>query len=58
MPQPKKQYIIRKYISARSASEALKIEGKYKADDCWLDEDWKKSQPAPDSHIGFNVKKK
>ena len=41
MPQPKKQYIIRKYILARSAAEALRIEHKFKAVDCWIDDNRK-----------------
>ena len=36
MSQPKKQYVIRKYIPARSAAEALRIEHKFKADEVWL----------------------
>lgn len=35
-----KRFIIRKYIMATSASEALKKEKKFKADDCWVDEKW------------------
>ena len=35
-----KRYVIRKYIMAKSASDALKKERKFKADECWLDEKW------------------
>jgi len=53
---PKKQYVIRKYILARSAAEALRIEYKFKADDCWLDDDWKKNQKEVVGEIGFKTK--
>jgi hypothetical protein len=51
--RPKKQYVIRKYILARSAAEALKIEHKFKADEVWLDEDWKKNQREVVGEMGF-----
>lgn len=35
-----KQYIIRKYIKANSAQEALRKEKKQPADECWIDEKW------------------
>lgn len=35
-----KRFIIRKYIMAKSASEALKKELKIKADEVWIDPDW------------------
>jgi len=35
-----KQYIIRKYIVASSAKEALKKERTQPADECWVDEKW------------------
>lgn len=35
-----KQYVIRKYIKAKSAQEALKKERKQPADECWVDEKW------------------
>lgn len=40
LKKPTKRYVVRKYIMAVSASDALKKEGKYKADDIWLDEKW------------------
>ena len=50
-----KRYIVRKYVLAKSAEEAIKKEYKYRPDDCWLDEDWKKSQEKQlESAIGFN----
>ena len=41
---------------APSASEAIKKEKNHKADDVWLDEDWKRSNPenAESTKLGFN----
>ena len=38
----KKRYIVKKYIMAKSAHEALKLERKARPDDVWVDEDSKK----------------
>lgn len=40
----KKRFIIRKYVVATSALDALKKEKDQKADDCWLDETWQKEK--------------
>lgn len=51
-----KRYIIRKYIMAKSASDALKKERKFKADECWVDEDYLKEQYKQNpSAIGFAI---
>jgi hypothetical protein len=51
-----KRFIIKKYVMARSAQEALRKEKRVKPDDVWVDEDWKKENPnALESCIGFNV---
>lgn len=53
---PEKRYIVRKYILARSAQEALKKDKTTKPDDCWVDEDWKKENPNQlQSAIGFEI---
>lgn len=39
-----KLFVVRKYIYAKSASEALSKEGRFRSDDVWIDDDWKKSQ--------------
>lgn len=39
----KKLYIIQKYVVATSVSQAIKIEKKITAQECWLDDDWKKA---------------
>lgn len=38
-----KLFVVRKYVKAANASQALKKEKNIKADDVWLDEDWKKN---------------
>jgi hypothetical protein len=36
----KKRYIIRKYVEASTAKEALRKEKDHPADECWVDEKW------------------
>lgn len=51
-----KRYIVRKYIMAKSASDALKKELKFKADECWVDEKWLENQSKDlNSAIGFAI---
>jgi hypothetical protein len=51
-----KRFIIKKYIMAKSAQDALKKEKKVLPDDVWVDEDWKKENPNQlESIIGFNL---
>lgn len=35
-----KRYIIRKFVMARNAKEAMKKEKEIQADECWIDEKW------------------
>lgn len=49
----KKLFIVKKYVWASSAQEALKKEKKIHADDCWIDEEWKKNECQPKDAIGF-----
>ena len=51
--KPQKMFIIKKYIMATSAKEALKKDLKTPADDVWVDDDWKKDHLA--SAIGFSI---
>mgnify|MGYP001616646614 CR=1 FL=1 len=37
-----KLFIVRKYIKARSAREAIKKDKIHPVDDVWVDDDWKK----------------
>ena len=56
--QVKKLFIVRKYVTASSAAEALRIEKRVAADDIWLDDDWKKSQPNAGANVmGFSPKR-
>lgn len=51
-----KMFVVKKYIMAKSASEALRKERNVKADDCWVDEDWRKrSKDNLASAIGFTI---
>ena len=43
MPQPEKMFIVRKYVLAPSAADAIKRESKQPVFDVWLDDDWKKA---------------
>jgi len=51
----KKRFIVKKYIMARSAAEALLIEAKIGADDVWIDEEWKNKNEFGADAIGFDV---
>jgi hypothetical protein len=51
-----KRFVVKKYIMASSAHEALKRERRIRPDDCWVDEDWKKENPDQlQSAIGFSI---
>jgi hypothetical protein len=51
-----KLFIVRKYIMAKSAHEALKKERRHRPDDVWVDEDWKKEHKEQlSSCIGFTT---
>jgi hypothetical protein len=41
---PQKRFIVRKYVMARSAQEALRLEKRRAADDVFIDEQWSKDQ--------------
>ena len=60
MLQPKKLFVIRKYVLARSAKEAIRAERKAPVDDVWLDDDWKKANVAekdPKKQLGYSTSK-
>jgi hypothetical protein len=38
-----KLYVIKKYVKATSAAEALRKERTVAADDVWVDDDWRKN---------------
>lgn len=52
-----KKFVVKKYIMAKSASEALRRERKYKADDVWIDEEWLRNQKESPSAIGFSCER-
>lgn len=51
-----KLFIIRKYVWAKSAADAIKKEVKYSVEDVWIDEEWKKNGTQPNGSMGFYVK--
>jgi len=51
----KKLYIIRKYVWAKTALDALKAEKKIPVDDVWIDDKWKENASTPKDAIGFNI---
>jgi hypothetical protein len=56
MPEPKqKRYIVRKYIFARSASDAIRKDKTAPVDDVWLDEKWDEQAV---KQVGFSTGKK
>ena len=56
MKQNKKMFVVKKYIMASSAKEALRKERKVAADDCWVDDDWRKNNTDNlASAIGFTT---
>ena len=52
---PLKRYIVRKFIMAHSAQEALNKEHKHRPDEVWVDSDWaKENSNSLVSAIGFD----
>jgi hypothetical protein len=52
--QPKKLFIVRKYIMAKNAQEAIRLDKIKKVDDVWVDDDWKSgNRKTLESAIGF-----
>lgn len=50
-----KQYVVKKHVMALDASDAIKREQNFKVDDVWLDEEWVKNNPYPNSNVGFKT---
>lgn len=51
----KKLFIVRKYVMAESAQDALRKEKNIKPDDVWIDEEWKKMNEGKlKTPFGFN----
>ena len=53
MSKPFKQFVVRKYVMARTATEAIRLEKKYDVDDVWIDDDWKKQNVEMKQVKGF-----
>ena len=54
--QGQKRFIVRKYIMAKSASEALRKERKYRPDDVYVDDAWLNAHGKDlSSAIGFTT---
>lgn len=51
----KKQFVIKKYIMAESALQAIKLDKVTPVDDVWVDEDWKKAN-IMNNPVGFKEK--
>lgn len=50
-----KLFIVKKYIYAKNAAEALRKERQYRPDDVWVDEEWRKEHKTQlSSAIGFD----
>lgn len=60
MSQPtEKRFIVRKYVMARSAAEAIERERDVRPDDVWVDEDWKKAhEDQVATTMGFGRRRK
>lgn len=50
----KKLFVVRKYIWATNAEDAIRADKLHKPDDVWVDETWKANQQTPKNAIGFN----
>lgn len=56
MKKNKKLFVLRKYVMASSAHEAVKLDKTTKVDDVWIDDDWKKGNAnSLAGAIGFEV---
>lgn len=52
----KKLIVVKKFIYALSAAEAIRVERKMKPDEVWIDDDWRKNQSQDKTGaIGFVV---
>lgn len=50
-----KMFITRKYVMAKSASDAIKRDSKTPVHDCWIDDDWKNGKSNQlSTAIGFD----
>jgi hypothetical protein len=52
-----KLYVIKKYVYAKNAKEAMLREKYSSVDDIWIDDDWKKINMVDKKPIGYSNKK-
>lgn len=52
-PNKDKLFVVKKYIKAKSAAEAIRKDKTTPVDDVWVDEDWKKTNTNLPDAIGF-----
>ena len=48
-----KRFILRKYVMASNAREALRKDKTSEVDDVWVDDDWKKLHDQANKDVGF-----
>jgi len=54
--QKPKLFVIKKYVKALSAADAIRKEKTIAVDDCWVDDDWRKlNKDNLADAIGFNL---
>ncbi|HSY52440.1 MAG TPA: hypothetical protein VLC46_26805 [Thermoanaerobaculia bacterium] len=60
MNQPRKIFVVRKYVKANSAAEAIRMERGIAPDECFLDEEWRKANldASTGKVMGFQVGRK
>lgn len=46
-------YVIRKFIMAKDAKDAIKKEKEQPVNDVWMDEDWKRDKINQEPELGF-----
>lgn len=46
-------FVVRKYIMAESAKQAIKLDKTSEVDDVWIDTDWQRNNMCNNSEIGF-----
>ncbi len=53
----KKLFIVRKYVMAKDAKDAIRVEKSLPVDDVWVDDDWKKNNAVVENKVnGFKKK--
>lgn len=54
MRNQNKKFVVKKYVWAQSAADAIKKESKVRVDDVWVDEDWRRANTQDQkTEIGF-----